>query len=172
MHSTYATFRILTAVLIKIQVFWNVTPCLLVVTDVSKEVAVWRFQSTSHCVVTQTLQMAVQRYSKSPVATDESPWRHILADLNLHIPTLYISMRLPSQDSWRPWYFISYSLIAVRHLSALLNRHSHKTTPPLTSNLSRLGFPAELRQLRCSIISINQIRSHAASISQPLFLFL
>jgi hypothetical protein len=49
MHTTYATFKVLTAVLIKIQVFWNVTPRLLVVTDVSKR---------SYC-------LAFSQYSKS-----------------------------------------------------------------------------------------------------------
>jgi len=94
MHTTYATFKVLTAALIKIQVFWNVTPCLLVVTDVSKEVTVSRFRSTvRHCAGTKALPTEVQSYSKSSVPTDQSPWRHILSDLNLHTPTSYTSMR-------------------------------------------------------------------------------
>lgn len=45
-------------------------------------------------------------------------------------------------------------------MSALLNRHySQKTTPPLTSDAARLGFPAELRQLRNLIISTMKIQA-------------
>jgi len=97
--------------------------------------------------------MEVQRYSKSPVATDQSPWRHILADKSQRHHAY--QWDLLSQDSRRPWGIISYSLYAVGRMSALLNRHySQKTTPLLTSYAARLGFPAELRQLRNLITSI------------------
>jgi hypothetical protein len=88
MHTTYATLKVLKAVMIKIQGLWLVTPCLLVVNDVWKEVAVSRFQSTvSHGAGAWTLQMEVQIHSKTPVATVQSLWRHILRDLHLHTPT-------------------------------------------------------------------------------------
>lgn len=149
------------------------TPCLLVVTAVSKEVTVSSFHSTiSHCLGTQTLQMEVQSYCKSPVATDQSPWRHILADIYLHMPTSYVSMRftITRQQTTLMYYLLLY---AVRHMPAVLKRHyCQNITPTLPSNLARLGFPAELTQLRNLIISIIKIRSDAASSLQPLFLFL
>jgi len=41
-YYTKEIFKVLTAVLLRIQVFWGVTPCHLVITDVSKE----RFQGS------------------------------------------------------------------------------------------------------------------------------
>ena len=65
--------------MLKIQAFWNITSCRLVVTDVSEKLAALIVK-----VVKITPSMAAEIYSEMSVITYQSTRRHMLGDLNLH----------------------------------------------------------------------------------------